>query len=142
MALIGETDIRGQAREVVLTVRYSLERGSRAKSHAMARNRVAGRHPEDTAEVMGRDRKRACDPWQWAAGLGRQQLASAVDEDAASAGRRGSSGGNAGWIDLFESHADERDGSFDELVWIGACAACGEHQPVREVEPRRDREGT
>jgi hypothetical protein len=126
----------------MLAARDSLERGSRAKSHAMARDRVAGRHTKDTAEVMGRDRKRACEPWQWATGLRRQQLASAVDEEAASAGRRGPPGSNAGWIDLFKGRADQSDRSFDELVWIGALAGCGEHEPVGEVEPRRDPEGT
>jgi len=116
--LIGETDISGQARQVVLAACKSLERRSGAESHAMAGDRVAGRGTEDAAEVMGRDRQRACEPWQRAAGLRGQQLASVLDQAAASAGRRGPSDGNAAWIGLFKRGAGERDRSFDELVWI------------------------
>jgi hypothetical protein len=126
----------------VLAACDSFERGSRTKSHAVPRDRVAGRQTEDAAEMVGRDRKLACEHRQWASGLRRQQLAGAVDEEAASAGRRGSSGSNAGWIDLFESRTDKRDRSFDELVRIDAFATSDEHEPVGEVELWRDRKGT
>jgi hypothetical protein len=137
--LIGETDIRGETREVVLSACKSLERGSHTKSHAMAGDRVAGHHTEGAAEVMGRDRQRVCEARQRAAGLRGQQLASAVDEKPAGAGRRRPSGGNAVWIDLFERRAGERDRSLDELVGIGGFGDCGEQYPVGEVESRRNR---
>jgi hypothetical protein len=53
VTLIGEADISGQARQVVLAGCKSLERRSRAQPHAMAGDRVAGRDTEDAAEVMG-----------------------------------------------------------------------------------------
>jgi hypothetical protein len=124
--LISESDIGCEARQVVLAVCESLQRGSRAKSHPMAGDRVACRGAKDAAQMMGRDRQRACEPRQWAAGLRGQQFASAVDEAAASAGGGWPSGSNAVWIDLLERRAGERDGSFDELALIGAFAASGE----------------
>jgi hypothetical protein len=124
--LIGESDIGCEARQVVFAVCESLQRGSHAKSHAMAGDRLACRGVEDAAEMMGRDRQRACKPRQWAAGLRRQQFASAVDEAAASAGGGRPSGSNAAWVDLLERCAGERDRQFDELLWIGAFAAGGE----------------
>jgi hypothetical protein len=63
VTLIAEPDIGGQARQVVLAACKSLQRRSHAESHAMAGDRVARRGTEGAAEVMGRDRQRACEPW-------------------------------------------------------------------------------
>jgi hypothetical protein len=110
--------------------------------HAVTRDRVTGSQMKDTTEVVRRDRQLVRQPRQRAAGLRRQRFTGAVDDEAASASRRGSSGSDAARIDLLESLTDEHERAFDELVSIAAFAACGEKEPVSEVEPWRDRDGT
>jgi hypothetical protein len=127
MALIGETELGGKAGEVLLAACNSFERGSRTKTHAVARDRVACSQMEDAAEVVGRDRKLACESRQRTAGFRRHELTGSVDEETARARRRRSSGRNALWVDLLESRSDKE---------IARSTSCSRSAPLRPAASR------
>jgi hypothetical protein len=84
VALVGEAEVGGEPRQVLLAARQAIERGTGAEAHPVASDRVAGRPREDAAQVVGRDRQCACQLGEGAPGLRGQRLARAVGHGATS----------------------------------------------------------
>src|SRR5438093_120951 len=91
MRLIGETELACETRQAPFAIREALERKAHTRSVAIARDRLAGLHSEDPAQVVRRDRDDARQLEKPDRRLDRDRFPCIVDDTVPCRGRRGPS---------------------------------------------------